>query len=115
MIATMTTDGLRAAGQVEIAGLEAVPNWRRAGVLKDHLLNMFPALPHDTLSERIHIWMGHRPSMPDGLPCIGRASATRDVVYAFDMATLGLAAPHARDGLLHSFSRPRSGNPSFPI
>ena len=37
-----TRHGLRAAGQVEIAGLDAAPNWRRAEILRDHLLATFP-------------------------------------------------------------------------
>jgi hypothetical protein len=83
MVVTMTERGLRAAGQVEIAGLAAAPNWRRAEILRDRLLAMFPALPRDLPAERVRFWMGHRPSMPDGMPCIGPASATADVVYAF--------------------------------
>jgi D-amino-acid dehydrogenase len=35
-------------------------------------------------------WMGFRPSMPDSLPVIGRASASPRVVYAFGHGHLGL-------------------------
>jgi D-amino-acid dehydrogenase len=91
--------GLRAAGQVEIAGLEAAPNWRRAEVLSDHLTRMLPNLPRAIPPERIRVWMGHRPSMPDGRPCIGTARATADVVYAFGHGHVGLAGS-ARTGRL---------------
>ncbi len=92
MSITMTRRGLRCAGQVEIAGLEAAPNWKRAEILRDHLLRSFPALPRDLPAERVRVWMGHRPSMPDGLPCLGRARATEDVALAFGHGHVGLVA-----------------------
>jgi len=92
MSVTMTARGLRCAGQVEIAGIEAAPNWKRAEILRDHLLRSFPALPRDLPAERIKVWMGHRPSMPDGLPCIGPARATPDIVHAFGHGHVGLVA-----------------------
>ena len=92
MSVTMTARGLRCSGQVEIAGVEAAPNWRRAEILRDHLLRSFPGLPRDLPADRVKLWMGHRPSMPDGLPCIGPAGATRDVVLAFGHGHVGLVA-----------------------
>ena len=35
MACVMTPQGLRLAGQVELAGLDAAPNWQRAEVLRD--------------------------------------------------------------------------------
>jgi D-amino-acid dehydrogenase len=35
-------------------------------------------------------WMGFRPSLPDSLPAIGPARATRRVTYAFGHGHLGL-------------------------
>ncbi len=96
---TMTEGGLRCAGQVEIAGLEAAPNWRRAEVLRDHLLRCFPDLPRDLPADRIKVWMGHRPSTPDGLPCLGPSRATADVIHAFGHGHIGLVAS-ARTGRL---------------
>lgn len=92
MSITLTRRGLRCAGQVEIAGLEAAPNWKRAEILRDHLLRSFPDLPRDLPAERVKLWMGHRPSMPDGLPCLGPARATADVVHAFGHGHVGLVA-----------------------
>jgi D-amino-acid dehydrogenase len=92
MAITMTSGGLRVAGQVELAGLEAAPNWRRAEVLRDHLLRTFPGLGRDLPPERVKVWMGHRPSTPDGLPVIGRASGCPDVIDAFGHGHIGLAA-----------------------
>jgi len=99
MAITPTERGLRIAGQVEIAGLDAAPNWRRAEILRDHLLRTFPALPRDLPPERVRFWMGHRPSTPDGLPCLGPASATTDIVLAFGHGHVGLVAG-ARTGRL---------------
>lgn len=92
MSVTMTDRGLRCAGQVEIAGLAAAPNWQRAEILRDHLLRSFPNLPRDLPADRVKVWMGHRPSMPDGLPCIGPAAASTDVLLAFGHGHVGLVA-----------------------
>ena len=97
MAITMTDGGLRCAGQVEIAGLDAAPDWRRAEILRDHLLRCFPDLPRPLPAERIKVWMGHRPSMPDGLPCIGPSRSTPDITYAFGHGHVGLVAS-ARTG-----------------
>lgn len=87
-----TEGGLRCAGQVELAGLAAAPNFRRAEILRDLMLRLYPDLPRDLPAERVRFWMGHRPSIADGLPVIGFARATRDVVHAFGHGHMGLAA-----------------------
>ena len=92
-----TRNGLRCAGQVEIAGLDAAPNWKRAEILRDHLLRCFPGLARDMPPERVKVWMGHRPSMPDGKPCLGPSRATPDIVHAFGHGHTGLVAA-ARTG-----------------
>ncbi len=89
---TTTANGLRIAGQVEIAGLEAAPNWRRAEILRDFVRKVIPGLPADLPADRVKLWMGHRPSTPDGLPCIGPASGCAEVVHAFGHGHVGLAA-----------------------
>jgi D-amino-acid dehydrogenase len=99
MVVNWTNNGLRAAGTVEIGGLEAAPNWKRADILRDHLLKMFPKLPKDIPASRVKMWMGHRPSMPDGRPCIGYSRASRDIVYAFGHGHIGLVGS-ARTGRL---------------
>jgi D-amino-acid dehydrogenase len=99
MVVNWTAKGLRGAGQVEIAGLEAAPNWKRAEILRDHLLGMFPKLPKNMPASRIRSWFGHRPSMPDGRPCIGTSRVCPDVVYAFGHGHVGLVSS-ARTGRL---------------
>lgn len=92
MAITLTDGGLRCAGQVEIAGLDAAPNWKRAEILRDHLVRSFPGLPRNLPADRVKVWMGHRPSTPDGLPVIGRSRASADIVYAFGHGHVGLVA-----------------------
>lgn len=89
---TLTEHGLRAAGQVEIAGFDAAPDWRRAEILRNHLLRMFPGLPRDLPAERVKLWMGHRPSTPDGLPVLGPSRASPDILHGFGHGHVGLAA-----------------------
>lgn len=97
LVVNPMASGLRAAGQVEIAGLEAAPNWRRAEILRDAMIGMFPGLPRDFPTDRIKVWFGHRPSTPDGMPVIGRAAASPDIVYAFGHGHIGLVSS-ARTG-----------------
>jgi D-amino-acid dehydrogenase len=78
--------GLRVAGTVEIAGLEAPPNYARARVLVRKARRVYPALDVSDGSE----WMGHRPATPDSLPVIGRATRFANVSYAFGHGHLGL-------------------------
>lgn len=59
--------GLRAAGTVEIAGLEAAPNEQRAEQLFGLVRSLFPELE----GGKPRLWMGHRPSTPDSLPVLG--------------------------------------------
>ncbi len=92
MAVTMTRGGLRIAGQVELAGLDAAPDWRRAEILRDYALRTFPGLPRDLPADRVKVWMGHRPSMADGLPVIGPARDCADVLHAFGHGHVGLAA-----------------------
>jgi D-amino-acid dehydrogenase len=89
---TPTTGGLRVAGQVELASIAAEPDWRRAEVLLALARRMLPGLPADLPPERVRRWMGHRPSIADGLPVISPASGCADVVHAFGHGHVGLAA-----------------------
>ncbi len=95
MANTLTLAGLRTAGQVELAGPNSPPDWRRADVLLAHLLRSYDGLLAAPAPERVSRWMGHRPSTPDGLPVIGPASACADVIYAFGHGHVGLAAAPA--------------------
>lgn len=91
MANTRMKAGLRIAGQVELASVEAEPDWRRVEILMSHALSTYPGLgPREGL--RIERWVGHRPSTADGLPVIGRSKASPDVIHAFGHGHVGLAA-----------------------
>jgi len=80
--------GLRVAGTVELAGLDAPPNMARADALLALARRMLPGLGHG----RVEHWMGHRPSLPDSLPVIARAPQVPNVVFAFGHGHVGLTA-----------------------
>jgi len=91
-VATPMATGLRFAGTVELAGLAAPPDWRRARILLTQGRRMLPGLAADYPDERLTMWMGHRPALPDSLPALGPSRATPDVVYAFGHGHVGLTA-----------------------
>src|SRR6266481_4042806 len=91
-VATPMDTGLRFAGTVELAGLEAPPDWRRAHILLEQGRKMLPGLAASHSEERISVWMGHRPSLPDSMPVLGPSGATPDVVYAFGHGHVGMTA-----------------------
>jgi D-amino-acid dehydrogenase len=71
--------GMRFAGTVEIASLEAAPDWRRADALLTLGRRMYPGMDVAQVSR----WMGHRPCLPDSLPVIGKSPRASNVFYAF--------------------------------
>lgn len=91
---TPTAGGIRVGGTVEMAGLDAPPDYRRANVL---VARASEALPNLEVRET-SVWMGHRPALPDTVPIIGPSSTTRGVYYATGHGHLGLtyAATTAR-------------------
>ena len=91
-VATPMALGLRFAGTVELAGLAAAPDWRRARILLAQGRRMLPGLAAGHPDERLSMWMGHRPSLPDSLPVLGRSRASPDVIYAFGHGHVGMTA-----------------------
>lgn len=90
-VATPMELGIRLAGTVELAGLKAPPNWDRARILLKHAARLYPELKGTYPEQRVSLWMGHRPSLPDSLPVIGRSRRTADVIYAFGHGHVGMA------------------------
>lgn len=80
------TAGLRMTSQVELAGLEAPPNYNNIRKLLPMVKQMLPNI--DTTEESA--WLGFRPSLPDSLPVIGFAKNTNKVIYAFGHQHLGM-------------------------
>lgn len=95
VVISRLAQGIRCAGQVEIAAADAPADWRRAEILRRHLAEVFPGL--DVSEGRV--WLGLRPSTPDGLPVIGPASRLEGVVHAFGHGHVGLVGS-ARTGEL---------------
>jgi D-amino-acid dehydrogenase len=86
-----TVAGLRIAGQVELASVDAAPDWRRADILLRHAEKTYTTLADGTDGKEIDRWMGHRPSVADGLPVIGHASLSTDIIHAFGHGHIGMA------------------------
>jgi D-amino-acid dehydrogenase len=78
--------GLRLAGTVEFAGLEAPPNLARADALLRQGRTLFPHLDTSSVTR----WMGHRPCLPDSLPVIGRARGADNAWLAFGHGHMGM-------------------------
>ena len=91
---TPTSGGLRVGGTVEMAGLDAAPDYRRARVLVRRAQIALPNLRADDGIE----WMGHRPALPDTVPIIGPSAKHRGLYYATGHGHLGVtyAATTAR-------------------
>ncbi len=83
---TPMDDGIRVAGLIELASVDAPPNYARADLFLRLAKRLIPAFPAEPASR----WMGHRPGMPDTLPVLGRASRHRNVYFAFGHGQLGL-------------------------
>lgn len=85
-VVTPIAGGVRVGGAVELAGLKAAPNYRRAEALLAKARRFLPGLNTAGGTQ----WMGFRPSLPDSLPAIGPAPADARITYAFGHGHLGL-------------------------
>jgi D-amino-acid dehydrogenase len=85
---TPMEDGLRVAGTVELAGLAAPPDYSRADRLLPAAGRLLPGLRHGKVGK----WMGHRPSLPDSLPVLGRSPRAVNAIFAFGHGHVGLTA-----------------------
>ena len=81
---TPMEQGLRAAGTVELGGLDNPPSQKRIEYVIHQaklLINNLPE-PYDS-------WMGFRPTLPDFLPVIGKSKHYENISYAFGHNHLG--------------------------
>jgi len=83
---TPTEEGLRLAGTVELAGLQAPPNYARARRLVEAARRVLG----EVNPEGATYSMGFRPSMPDSLPVLARSPRYKSVFLAFGHGHLGL-------------------------
>jgi glycine/D-amino acid oxidase-like deaminating enzyme len=88
--------GLRLAGTVEIAGLDAPPTERRARHLVTQARRLFPDIEFGEPS----FWLGHRPSLPDSLPVIGAFGGKPGLYGCFGHGHAGLTGGPASGHLV---------------
>jgi len=89
-------EGVRFAGTVELAGVDAPANMDRA----DNVYAMGKDIFRDfdpSRASKVTTWMGCRPTMPDYLPVLGRAPGLANVWFDFGHQHLGLSLA-ARSG-----------------
>ncbi len=91
---TPTAGGIRVGGTVEMAGLDAPPDYRRSKVTVRRAQEALPNLRCEDFTE----WMGHRPAFPDTVPVMSGSVKTKGLYYATGHGHLGLtyAATSAR-------------------
>ncbi|ATQ56429.1 NAD(P)/FAD-dependent oxidoreductase [Paracoccus yeei] len=91
---TPTAGGIRVGGTVEMAGLDAAPDYRRARITVKRAAEALPNLRCEEASE----WMGHRPALPDTVPVMSASARVPGVFYATGHGHLGVtyAATNAR-------------------
>ncbi len=85
-VITPIAGGVRVGGAVELAGLDAPPDYRRAEALLAKAKRFLPGLRTEGGAQ----WMGFRPSLPDSLPAIGVSHVDKRVIHAFGHGHLGL-------------------------
>jgi D-amino-acid dehydrogenase len=78
--------GIRVGGAVELAGLNAAPNYDRAKALFAKGQQVLPGLRDEGGTQ----WMGFRPSMPDSKPVISASPRHDNAFFAFGHGHLGL-------------------------
>ena len=84
-VASSMAAGVRCAGTAEFAGLDALPDYRRAQVFVRLAKYLFPDInTKDTIE-----WMGSRPSFPDSLPCLGEIPSKKGLFCAFGHSHYG--------------------------
>jgi len=82
---TPMAQGLRVAGTVELAGLGQEMHPGLLDLLHFASRRALPALGAPQAP-----WLGFRPTLPDGLPVLGRSRKSARVVYAFGHQHIGL-------------------------
>jgi D-amino-acid dehydrogenase len=79
--------GLRIGGNIEFAGIDSPPDYRRPNRQIENVRRLYPNIGVTRHTK----WAGDRPMMPDSLPVMGRCPRHRNVIYAFGHGQYGLA------------------------
>lgn len=82
---TPMREGLRAAGTVELGGLD-----RPARKIRTDAIDRITRMLIPGVGQPGSTWLGFRPSMPDSLPVIGQSPRNPNVIYAFGHGHIGL-------------------------
>ncbi|MGI9407711.1 MAG: NAD(P)/FAD-dependent oxidoreductase [Hyphomicrobiaceae bacterium] len=106
--ATPFDAGLRLAGTVEIAGLNASKTPKRIDVLTQRAHDMF-----GDIGEPDSDWMGFRPTMPDSLPVIGRSARSDRILFAFGHQHIGFTLGGITGRIIADLAEARA--PNFDI
>ena len=85
-VASPLNEGLRIGGAVELADVDAPPNFARAAAMRKKARRYLPDLPETGGKE----WMGARPATPDSLAVIGAHPRYPRIAFAFGHGHLGL-------------------------
>lgn len=106
--ATPMGQGLRLAGTVELAGLNAQPTRERIDYLSRKAQQLFGNIgtPDDS-------WLGFRPTFPDSMPVIGPSHRSPRIIFAFGHQHIGLTLGAATGMLVAELAA--SGKPSVDL
>ena len=98
-------NGVRAAGTVEIAGLNKSPNKKRLNMIERQSRKVLPQL-----GKVQSTWMGRRPTLPDSLPIIGKSQKNNNIIYAFGHQHVGWTLGAVTGKIIDSLSRDQIPN-----
>ena len=98
-------NGVRAAGTVEIAGLNKSPNKKRLNMIERQSRKVLPQL-----GKVQSTWMGRRPTLPDSLPIIGNSQKNKNIIYAFGHQHVGWTLGAVTGKIIDSLSRDQIPN-----
>ena len=90
-------DGVRVTTGTEMGGLELPPDFSRPRRILARARRSLPALTGEVNRE----WMGHRPSLPDSKPIIGKSAVFENVFFDFGHGHLGLTQSAISAELIH--------------
>lgn len=86
VVASSMSGGMRLAGAAEFSWADAPPDLHRKPLMDTQAKAMFPELR----DSEPKFWMGHRPSLPDSLPVLGRVPGHEGLFAAFGHSHYGL-------------------------